>query len=692
MRCLLVVTALLVLPTSAEAQSIVLVNDSADAALSQHWEDALDSLVLAYTSYGPLVGNGPTAAELSAGEIVIWFSGDVFSGPSAYDEIQLTTFLDGGGHLLLSSQDYLFGMTGVTPFAQTYLGVHNASYINGSDQGDEPLYGIAGDYISDAWPTPTYNYASVGMLYPNFADDLRTTGAAIETFTSGGYWTQVGVIRNEGANFRTMFFGTPFTPLFADPAQGADILWTCLQWLLNGPCDTVDVDGDGYSECDGDCDETDMTIHPSAAETCDDGIDSNCDGQADELADADADGFSNCDGDCDDFEVLAYPGAPEDCDFIDNDCDGLVDEDDDSDGDGYSTCGVPPDCDDSDPAVHPGATEVCNLIDDNCDGLVDEDLDGDGDGVPLCAGDCDDEDPLTFPGAPEACDEVDNDCDGALAEYEYDNDGDGYLECAECDDDDSTVFPGAPEACDDGIDSDCFDDLPETEVDDDGDGFSECAGDCDDDDPATNPDAEEICNEGHDDDCNTSTDEQGDTDMDGYTICGGDCDDNDAGVGPNREEVCDGKDNDCNGDVDDALDYDLDGYTGCGGEDCDDYDANVHPNASEVPYDLIDQDCDGEDLDDIDGDGFQGGPYGNDCDDNDPLVNPGAAEDCEDEIDTDCDGKDDGFDEECQISEETTGDSGCQCTQGRRPPRGLLPAAALLALLLRRRGQPATTR
>ena len=165
----------------------------------------------------------------------------------------------------------------------------------------------------------------------------------------------------------------------------------------------ADDDGDGFTS-QYDCDDADATVFPTADEVCD-GVDNNCDGNADEssaldsvtvFADADSDGFGNesssttaCEpppgfiatsGDCDDTDASAYPGNTELCDGVDNDCNGEVDDDPadatvwvlDADGDGYGagepTQGCAPgssyvstsgDCDDSDAAIRPGANEVC---------------------------------------------------------------------------------------------------------------------------------------------------------------------------------------------------------------------------------------------------------------------------------------------------------------------------------------------
>ena len=109
---------------------------------------------------------------------------------------------------------------------------------------------------------------------------------------------------------------------------------------------------DGYVGNDLDCDDDDPTVHPAADELCDGQL-NDCQGTIGPLEfDRDGDGFAECtlddggwDGegnvaggdDCNDSDITVYPGAAEtDGDGVDSNCDGQGGPDDDEDGDGLT--------------------------------------------------------------------------------------------------------------------------------------------------------------------------------------------------------------------------------------------------------------------------------------------------------------------------------------------------------------------
>ncbi|MCB9793132.1 MAG: VCBS repeat-containing protein [Alphaproteobacteria bacterium] len=146
-----------------------------------------------------------------------------------------------------------------------------------------------------------------------------------------------------------------------------------------------------------------------------------------------------------------------------------------------------------------------------------------------------------------------------------------------------------------------------------------------------------------------------DEDLDGF-YAREDCDDHDAEVNPDAEEIpYDGADNDCDPET---RDDDFDGDGRLLVDDCDDSNPATYIGAEER-CDSADNDCDGlidegvlqQFFYDADEDGY-GDPdlpveactetethvaFGGDCDDDDPSVNPGAEEVCNDGVDNDCD-------------------------------------------------------
>jgi Notch-like protein len=409
----------------------------------------------------------------------------------------------------------------------------------------------------------------------------------------------------------------------------------------------VGVCADGVVECrdafSAGC-STDGLREP--AETCSDGKDNDCNGATDDgctSADLDGDGYSKEQGDCNDFDSGRFPGAGEGCcpavlegtpevlTQCDKDCSGIIAAfcaPTDLDGDGFSP---PNDCDDTNPFAYPGAPEKCgDGVDQNCfaddlpcEGV--EDADGDGWSPPA---DCNDGDSGVNPEAVELCDRIDNDCNGATDDG---NPGtDGSSACGS----DVGVCELGTRVC----------------VAVAGEGFEPgdvvCIGDI--------VPVDELCN-GLDDDCDGLTDEAFtwsglpiDASCDGVGECGqgvveclpgqlgATCSSNGDGSAPEvATETCDGEDDDCDGTTDESLtDYAASTCLKVGvcgtkagvsfvakatcrvdpkgavlpGWDCDYTTVATFEEATELSCDGLDNDCDGGTDDEFQiGQGCDGG-------------------------------------------------------------------------------------
>lgn len=168
------------------------------------------------------------------------------------------------------------------------------------------------------------------------------------------------------------------------------------------------------------------------------------------------------------------------------------------------------------------------------------------------------------------------------------------------------------------------------DIDSDGDGISDCLDRCKDDPLKTKP---EICG------CGVA---ETDTDNDGTYDCNDECPLDFTKILKDLFYL--DNDQDGYGDINVTLKacsmpsgYVLDNT------DCDDSNSNIYPGLTEIPYDGIDQNCNGNDLTDVDEDSYDAvASGGTDCDDEDSTINPSVIEVCNG-IDDNCNGQiDDG--------------------------------------------------
>ena len=160
----------------------------------------------------------------------------------------------------------------------------------GSGQRSGGLY----DPSADSWTATTLTGAPTG----------RSAHKAIWTGDQMIVWGGSGGGDTGGRYSPESDSWTPTSTLGAPaPRSGHVVVWTGAQMIVWGGTGgegtggryNVDRDGDddGFTPCEGDCDDSDPAVNPGALEACD-GIDNDCDDAIDEGGDALCDDASSC--------------------------------------------------------------------------------------------------------------------------------------------------------------------------------------------------------------------------------------------------------------------------------------------------------------------------------------------------------------------------------------------------------------
>lgn len=154
-------------------RQVLFVDDDEGDPYETYFTNALDNLVVDYDVWTVTSQGSPSLAVMEEYITVIWNTGDDFYETlNSSDEANLMSYLDGGGTLFLSSQDYLYDIGSSTTFSTNYL--HVVSWTN--DVGVTEAAGIPDDPITDGM--------SYVLSYPyyNWSDHIVIDASAAAIF------------------------------------------------------------------------------------------------------------------------------------------------------------------------------------------------------------------------------------------------------------------------------------------------------------------------------------------------------------------------------------------------------------------------------------------------------------------------------------------------------------------------------
>ncbi|KPJ66037.1 hypothetical protein AMJ44_09080 [candidate division WOR-1 bacterium DG_54_3] len=263
--------------------------------------DALDDNGFAYDYYvvdwiDPQ-SPGPDLATMQNYGCVIWFTGETWGyyGDDTFtptDEDNVGAYLDGGGNLFLSAQDYLWDMYpsagSFSPGQFPYDYLHLASVSQDVWNDPYTAIGVAGS-VAEGMQFDCLRFTDNPDV-PLWTDDLTGQAGAVDVFNVLG---GVSAIQYDAGTFKVVFTTTAFPGLVdGSPSYRADLMASIIDWFgcVGAPCPftaypeegtvpaesffdvTLTYDGTLFTECEdetltcymvitsNDCDEPILTV------------------------------------------------------------------------------------------------------------------------------------------------------------------------------------------------------------------------------------------------------------------------------------------------------------------------------------------------------------------------------------------------------------------------------------------------
>jgi uncharacterized repeat protein (TIGR01451 family) len=214
--------------TAKTPASILFVDDERWYNHEEKYLQALQTLKLPFDTIVTNGDNTPSLETLLHYPLVLWTTGyDWYAPLTDLDENNLTTYLDQGGRLLISSQD-MMDLRGDSVFTHQRLGVTNVN-LTITPTHAIPIVDNIFSLQPEIWR----------LVYPfnNWSDGLTPTATATATLVDSTLHN-LG-IANQSNNWRTIFYSFPLETLDQEPIQL--LLDRSLMWISQFGESSLDI-------------------------------------------------------------------------------------------------------------------------------------------------------------------------------------------------------------------------------------------------------------------------------------------------------------------------------------------------------------------------------------------------------------------------------------------------------------------
>jgi uncharacterized repeat protein (TIGR01451 family) len=193
------------LVTNAVTKSTLLVDGDLDIPdVQSYYTTALTSAGVDFAVWDLSADGNLPVGLLNAYTNVVWFTGNAYPAPITPYEADLTSFLDGGGRLLMSGQDILDQAAGTTDFVHDYLHILWDGSETQNDKATAAVHGVAGT-LSDGIGAVPIDHSVLGAA---FEDRITPIAPAVGNFTDDS--TAFDALQVDSGTYKVVFLAFPF--------------------------------------------------------------------------------------------------------------------------------------------------------------------------------------------------------------------------------------------------------------------------------------------------------------------------------------------------------------------------------------------------------------------------------------------------------------------------------------------------